>query len=95
MWRIAFWLLLAILHLPFRLYRWTGRLAGAWFVRTRDALPCSGCEDTVSLVGRWQCGSCGYTFDGFAFARCEVCGDTPPFIECQTCGVGVRNPLLF
>jgi hypothetical protein len=95
MWKIVLWLVLAPVRLPFRLYRWTGRMAGAWVVRTRDALPCSGCEDTVSLVGRWQCGMCGYTFDGFAFARCEVCGAVPPFIECQTCGIGIQNPLLF
>jgi hypothetical protein len=74
---------------------WSGRLAGAWVVRTRDALPCSGCEDSVSLVGRWECGMCGYKFDGFAFARCEMCGAVPPFIDCQTCGNSVGNPMLF
>jgi hypothetical protein len=61
----------------------------------RDALPCRGCGADVSLVGRWQCSWCNYTFDGYAFARCEVCGAVPPFLECQTCGVGIRNPTMF
>jgi hypothetical protein len=71
------------------------RAVGAWLISTRDALPCSGCGEPVSLVGRWQCGWCDYVFDGFAFVRCEVCGALPPFLECQSCGVGVKNPMLF
>jgi hypothetical protein len=94
MWRIALWLVLEFVRFPFRVYRWSGRLAGAWVMRTQDSLPCSSCDDSVSLVGQWECGMCGYKFDGFAFARCEICGAVPPFIECQTCGNGVRNPMF-
>ncbi len=88
-------LLIAPVVLTLKLYRLTGRLVGAWVLATRDAVPCPGCGEDVPLVGRWECGWCGYTFDGFAFARCEVCGAVPPFMECQTCGHGVRNPMIF
>ena len=91
--------LLCLLAAPFvlgvKFYRWTGRLAGAWILARRDALPCPACGERVSLVGRWQCGRCEYVFDGFAFARCDVCGAVPPFVECQRCGHGVRNSAVF
>jgi hypothetical protein len=76
-------------------YRWTGRLLGAWILAWRDALPCPACGEPVSLVGRWRCGWCDYVFDGFAFARCRVCGAMPPFIACQSCGAGLKNPTLW
>lgn len=92
--KAALWLLLAPVLIPLKLHRWTGRLVGGWVLATRDSTPCPGCGETVSLVGRWQCGWCDYVFDGFAFARCEICGAVPPFIDCQACGASVRNPTL-
>lgn len=77
-----------------QLYRLTGQMAGAWELATQDAFVCAGCGTAVALTGRWECGRCRYVFDGFAFARCDICGAVPPFISCQVCGVGVRNPLL-
>lgn len=71
------------------------RSVGAWVLATTDAVVCPGCNGTVSLVGCWQCGWCSYVFDGFAFARCEICGAVPPFIDCQACGASVMNPTLF
>lgn len=93
--KAAWWLVLAPIVLMAKLSRAIARLVGAWVLATRDAVRCPGCGEDVPLVGRWECGWCGYTFDGFAFARCEVCGAVPPFIECQTCGHGVRNPMFF
>lgn len=92
--RAVLWLTLAPFIVAQQLYRGTGRMAGAWVLATRDAMTCSGCGEWVSLVGRWECGRCRYVFDGFAFARCAVCGAVPPFIQCQACGVGLRNPVL-
>lgn len=93
--KAAWWLLAG----PFLAARWLsrliGRLAGGWVLATRDQLPCPGCGEPVSLVGRWQCEWCQWVFDGFAFSRCEICGAVPPFIECQRCGAGVRNPAFF
>jgi len=86
-------------YLPFwitkQVYRMTGRLIGTAALLNRDSLGCPACGDQVSLVSRWECGWCGFVFDGFAFARCEVCGAVPPFIECQRCGLTMRNPSLF
>jgi hypothetical protein len=93
--RAIWWLVCAPFMLSRRLYRWTGRFLGVWILITHDTLPCPGCGQPISLLGRWQCGSCHYVFDGFAFAPCEVCGATPPFLACQACGVGVKNPLRF
>ena len=93
--RIAWWCLRAPVVLTRALARAIVRLGGAAVLATQDAVVCRGCGEQVSLVGRFQCGWCGYVFDGFAFSRCEVCGAVPPFIECQTCGAGFKNPTLF
>lgn len=90
---------LFLTRLPFLVARFfarmIGRSVGAWVLATTDAVACPGCNGTVSLVGRWQCGWCSYVFDGFAFARCEICGAVPPFIDCQACGASVMNPTFF
>lgn len=75
------------------LYRFTGRLAGALTVMRSDQLPCLGCGNAVSLVGRFQCGRCNYVFDGYAFTACPVCRSIPPYIPCTRCGVSLRNPM--
>jgi hypothetical protein len=71
------------------------RATGAWVLSQTDSLPCPGCGDDASLVGRWECGWCSYVFDGFAFSPCEVCGATPPWIPCSSCGHSVQNPMFW
>ena len=93
--KAAFWLIRALFVLIYSLYRSMGKFIAAWFLKTRDSLSCPGCGGEISLVGRWECGWCKYVFDGFFFSRCNVCGTRPPYIQCQVCGIGVRNPLLF
>jgi hypothetical protein len=93
--KAAWWCVLAPFVITKKLARGITRGVGAWALATRDAIPCPGCGDDVSLVGRFECSWCGFVFDGFAFARCEVCGAVPPFMECRTCGHGVRNPMIF
>src|SRR6266542_2882254 len=93
--KAAFWLIRAPFVLTFKVYCLIGKLVGAAVLKTRDSFPCPGCGEEISLVGRWECGWCGYVFDGFFFARCRVCGATPPYVQCQACGSGVRNPLFF
>ena len=75
-------------------YRSVRHVAGAWTLATRDALPCSACGHAVALLGRWQCGRCGFVFDGFGFASCRACDAPPPlYLPCPTCGVGLKNPV--
>jgi hypothetical protein len=93
--RIIFWICYGPFWFARRLSRWTARLVGTAMIAGRDSAPCHGCGEEVSFLGRWECGFCGYGFDGFGFARCEVCGAVPPFLSCQTCGAGIRNPALF
>lgn len=93
--RVAWWIVRLPLVITRGIYRLIGRGVRAWTLIGRDTLPCRGCGGEVSLVGRWQCSWCNYTFDGFAFAPCAVCGAVPPFMECQTCGVGIMNPTMF
>jgi ribosomal protein S27AE len=71
----------------------TRRVTGATTLVTRDNLICASCSQPISLVNRYRCGRCGYIFDGFAFARCAVCGAVPPYVPCSTCGAGLRNPI--
>jgi hypothetical protein len=91
--RITLWSAKAPFVMARQLYRATRQLSGARLLATNDALPCRGCGEGVSLVGRFECGRCHYIFDGFAFAGCAVCGAIPPYITCQSCGVGLRNPV--
>jgi len=90
---LLLWASLAPFAVARQLYRTTGQLAAAWVLATQDSLPCPGCGVPVSLTGRWECGRCRYVFDGYAFAACGVCGAVPPYISCQACGIGLRNPL--
>lgn len=91
--RFALWLVRAPIALAVWVPRLARRLAGAHLLATRDALLCPGCGTNVPLVGRYECGRCHLVFDGFAFARCAVCGEVPPFVTCPNCGVGLMNPL--
>lgn len=91
--RLTLWSAMTPFVVARGVYRMSRRLAGARMLASNDALPCSGCGGLVSLVGRFECGRCRYVFDGFAFARCPVCNAVPPYIACQVCGVGLRNPL--
>lgn len=90
--RTACWLVRAPVVMARQLYRLIRRLVGALTLLQHDVLPCRGCGNPVSLVGRWQCGRCKFTTDGFMFARCPVCGSVPPYVPCPNCGVGLRNP---
>jgi hypothetical protein len=42
-------------------------------------------------VGRWVCGSCRATYDGWV-GRCPICGSGASYIACRTCGVSVPLP---
>ena len=93
--KVGFWLIRVPFLVARFLARTISRSVGAWVLATTDGVACPGCGGAVSLVGRWQCAWCNYVFDGFAFARCEVCGAVPPFIDCQACGASVMNPTFF
>jgi hypothetical protein len=91
--RAAGVLLKAPLALSRQLYRFVLRLSGALTLIAVHELPCSGCGQAVSLVGRFQCGRCNCVFDGYAFRACPVCRSIPPYIPCTQCGVSLRNPM--
>ena len=91
--RLTVWSAAMPFVLARQVVRATRQLAGGWLLASRDVLPCPGCGGAVSLVGRYECGRCGFVFDGFAFSVCTVCGAIPPYIACQVCGAGVRNPV--
>lgn len=84
------WLLWAPMALAINLVRmWAARELRS------DSLHCSTCGTEISLLGLWECGTCSYRFYGFYFARCEVCGDLPAWIDCPSCGACTKNPALF
>jgi len=60
-----------------------------------DAVTCPTCRSDIRLLGLWECGRCNYSWHGWYFARCEVCGDVPPFLACESCGASMMNPLIF
>lgn len=59
-----------------------------------DTMSCGTCGGVIPLLGLWTCGGCGYAWHGWYFARCEVCGDVPPYVECGRCGASTLNPLI-
>jgi hypothetical protein len=93
--RIIFWAFYWPIWLTKHLYRGTEKVLGTLTLARRDSIQCRACGDQVSLLGRWECGWCGWVFDGFGFARCELCGAVPPYLECQRCGLTFRNPTIF
>jgi hypothetical protein len=95
LWNVVYWSFCVPFWIAKQVYRLTGKALGTAALMNCDAVMCPACEAEVSLVARWECGWCGYSFDGFAFARCELCGAVPPFIECQQCGLAIRNPSIF
>lgn len=90
----------ALRCLRWLLFRWPaafGRTAARlWLARTllQDTAICQTCGAEVSLLGLWECASCGYGFAGFFFAACPVCRLQPPYITCGLCGTSMINPLL-
>ncbi len=68
------------------------------FLATRelldDAILCATCGAEIAILGLWECGRCGYTWAGWYFSPCEICGDTPPYISCNVCSASTANPLL-
>jgi hypothetical protein len=90
--KTAWYLIKAPVILTCKLSRFVRRTIGGWILSSRDSFECPGCGERISLVGRWECGWCAYVFDGFFFARCVVCGAVPPYIKCQACGIGIKNP---
>lgn len=46
------------------------------------------------LHGVFECRGCGALFAGYAFAECPVCRESCGFIQCEHCGLAIRNPLL-
>lgn len=74
-------------------------LKAVWFSAARsvvgDTMSCGTCHATIALLGLWMCGRCSYSWHGWYFARCELCGDVPPFVECGRCGATTMNPLIF
>jgi hypothetical protein len=46
-----------------------------------------------SMLGVWQCASCGSNYDGWAFRPCPTCTATARFVACERCGLAIRSPL--
>src|SRR5262245_17772360 len=93
--KAAWFVIAASFTLAYTLWRFLGRRIGAGIAKSSDSFPCAGCGEEVSLVGLWECGRCGYVFDGWFLARCVLCGAVPPYVKGQACGVSVKNPMIF
>ena len=92
LWRAAFAVAAAVFMMPIR-----AALAVVRFLAARpyvgDAMPCRTCGQTIPLLGFWVC-SCGWSFYGRYWTRCEYCGDLPGFIDCVSCASSNFNPLV-
>lgn len=60
-----------------------------------DTMVCATCHAQLPLLGLWQCGRCSYSWHGWYWSRCEVCGDVPGWVECSHCGASTMNPMIF
>ncbi len=83
--------------LPFRAVRNVRRLTafgrGALLFLGQDQSHCGYCGAALVLTARWRCRRCGYVWLGFGFGRCPLCAERCLFLNCQSCGTSIRNPL--
>lgn len=66
---------------------------GALLLVGEDDISCDHCGARLVLTARWRCRRCGYVWSGFGFSRCPLCADPCLFLNCQSCGTSIRNPL--
>jgi hypothetical protein len=82
---------------PFVVVRALRRLVsvgrGAVLVLGQDDARCGHCGATLVLTARWRCKKCGYVWLGYGFGRCPLCAEPCLFLNCQSCGTSIRNPL--
>jgi hypothetical protein len=88
--RGLFWLFWGPITLAITL----AKIHAAYPMLSANTIGCVTCGDEISLLGSWECGRCGYSWYGFYFAACAVCGDVPGFIACERCGASTLNPLI-
>jgi len=67
------------------------RLASRWPLILSETLPCPRGHRTPSY-GVFTC-ACSALIEGWVFSRCVVCGQTAGWMECDECGLPIRNPL--
>jgi len=95
--RLTLVVLKVMLALPFLSARSLRRLTvfgrGALFVLGQDDARCGHCGAELVLTARWRCKKCGYVWLGYGFARCPLCAEPCLFLNCQSCGTSIRNPL--
>jgi ribosomal protein S27AE len=73
--------------------RLTSVARGAVLLLGQDDISCDHCGAALVLTARWRCARCGYVWLGFGFSRCPMCGEPCRFLNCQSCGTSIRNPL--
>jgi hypothetical protein len=95
--RVSLVLFKVMLMLPFVAVRSLRRLTafgrGALLLLGQDDARCGHCGSTLVLTARWRCRRCGYVWLGYGFSRCPLCAEPSLFLNCQSCGTSIRNPL--
>jgi hypothetical protein len=91
--RRLLWVFLWACYAPIALGIAVAKLAtGRWLFR--DTVQCPTCGEETSLLGFWKCSRCGFRFYGFYFSSCRLCRNVPAFLDCESCGASILNPLL-
>jgi hypothetical protein len=95
--RLVFAMTKITIKLPFFATRTLRRVAalgrGAMQLVTHDDVVCGHCGASQGLTARWRCKKCGYVWMGHGFSRCPLCLEKCLFLNCQSCGTSIRNPL--
>lgn len=55
-----------------------------------STIRCYHCGTSISLVGVWECRSCGFTYRGHVMQPCAICSKIPRVARCQQCRVTTK-----
>jgi len=88
--KAAWYLIKTPFILTYKLSRLIRKIIGGWILKMNDSFQCSGCGEKISLVGRWECGWCGYVFDGFFLRAARYAALSRPTLSARPAGLELR-----
>jgi RecJ-like exonuclease len=72
---------------------WRGAKKGHGLIKSLDKqISCGqGCPP-MDADGIWECSKCGGKRKGWVWKDCPFCGASTTHVDCETCGISIKNP---